>query len=247
MTTGDPPSIEAQERRKQFTDQVRSISAGAVAGMLFAVLAVTGSWLLSAFPSLSLSDAELTAWFDDGENQTRLLAGLNITSVSAIMFLWFVAVIRQRLGESEDKFFATVFLGSSLAFVGVWLTGAAMLAAPAAAMTIADASSVSPASASLAAGLGTAMLLVVAPRVQAVVILSTSTVILRSRSFPRWVPVVGYVFGLTMLVIPLVTRPLGLGFPLWVLIVSVEILIQRRAIARPGDEVDGTSIDGTLA
>ena len=105
-------SVDARERQRQLADQLRSASAGSVAGLLFAVLAAVGLWMLSSFPSLGLSDAELTAWFDDGGNQAQLITGLNLTTMAAIMFLWFVAVVRQRLGDSEDKFFATEFLGS---------------------------------------------------------------------------------------------------------------------------------------
>lgn len=228
MNAGASGDATDAVERPQLTDQVRSIGAGAIAGMMFAVLSIVGLSMLSSFPSLGLTDAQLTAWFDDGTHQAQLITGLVLTTTSTIMFLWFVAVIRQRLGDSEDKFFATVFLGSSIVFVGILLVGAAALAAPAAATTLADASSVSPASASLAGGLGSALLLVVAPRVQAVVIISTSTVIRRSGRFPRWVPVVGFVLGIAIFVVPLIARPLGLLFPIWVFIVSVEILLHRR-------------------
>jgi hypothetical protein len=35
---------------------------------------------------------------------------------AGIAFLWFIGVLRDRLGEREDRFFATVFLGSGLLF-----------------------------------------------------------------------------------------------------------------------------------
>jgi hypothetical protein len=37
---------------------------------------------------------------------------------AGIAFLWFIGVIRDRIGAREDRFFATVFLGSGLLFVG---------------------------------------------------------------------------------------------------------------------------------
>ena len=45
---------------------------------------------------------------------------------AGIAFLWFIGVIRNRLGELEDKFFATVLLGSGLLFVGSLFASAAL-------------------------------------------------------------------------------------------------------------------------
>jgi hypothetical protein len=40
-------------------------------------------------------------------------------AVAGIAFLWFIGVIRDHLGDREDRFFATVFLGSGLLFVAM--------------------------------------------------------------------------------------------------------------------------------
>jgi hypothetical protein len=42
------------------------------------------------------------------------LVGLYLAPFAGIAFLWFIAAIRSQLGEREDRFFATVFLGSGL-------------------------------------------------------------------------------------------------------------------------------------
>jgi hypothetical protein len=44
-----------------------------------------------------------------------LAIGLNLIPFAGIAFLWFIGVIRDRIGVHEDRFFATVFLGSGLA------------------------------------------------------------------------------------------------------------------------------------
>ena len=191
------------------------------------MLAVVGLSLLSRYPSLNQTDDEITAWFDDSANQSSLIIGLNLVAVSAIAFLWFVAVIRRRLGDLEDRFFGTVFFGSAIVYVAIWLGGGAVLAGPAVATTTLDSGSVSEASASLAAGIGAALLLVVAPRVQAVFVLTTSTLILRSRVLPSWLAIVGYVIAVAMFVFPLVAEPLGLAFPTWVFVVSIVIFLRR--------------------
>lgn len=207
--------------------KVRSIESAAAAGVVYAVLTVLALILGKRFPSLTLSDEELTAWFDDDANKASLIGVLTLASIGSIAFLWFVAVIRRRLGDLEDRFFATVFLASGILYVAVWLIGAAALAAPAVAVTQLDAAAVSPASASLAGGLSSALILVVAPRLQAVFIFSTSTVIIRSRVLPSWLGFVGYATGIVLFVVPLITQPFGYLFPVWVLAVSAVLLVNR--------------------
>src|ERR1700756_4466862 len=42
---------------------------------------------------------------------------IQLVPFAGIAFLWFIGVLRNRLGALEDQFFATVFLGSGLLFV----------------------------------------------------------------------------------------------------------------------------------
>lgn len=243
---GHPSTSDARrERQERVAQGVRTLNAAAIAGVVYGILSFAGVWMLSEFPSLSSSDEDLTAWFDDGGNQARLITGLNLASLSAVMFLWFVAVIRRRLGDREDRFFATVFFGSAITYVAVWLCGGVAFAAPAVAMTLLDASSVSPATASLSGGAGAAFLLVVAPRIQAVFVFSTSSVLLRSGRFPRWLAFVGYAFGVVLFVVPLVTRPMGLAFPVWVIVVSITIFFHRSGPPIEAGESVGVGGDET--
>ena len=227
------------------TARGRSLEAAAAAGICYSVLSVLVMTRMSSYPSLDATETELTSWFDDEGNQTLLVGALGLASVAAIAFLWFVAVIRRRLGDREDRFFATVFFGSGIAHVAVSLAGAAVLAGPAVAMTTLDAAEVSPASASLAGGIAAGLLLVVGPRVQAVFIFTTSTVILRSKVLPSWLAVVGYAAGLVMFVTPFVTLPLGYVFPVWVFAVSVVLLVVRPSSLDPATRGDGVTPEAT--
>ena len=51
---------------------------------------------------------------------------LNLVPFAGIAFLWFIGVLRDRLGEREDRFFATVFLGSGLLFLAMLFISAAV-------------------------------------------------------------------------------------------------------------------------
>jgi hypothetical protein len=48
---------------------------------------------------------------------------------AGIAFLWFIGVLRDRLGEREDKFFAMVFFGSGLLFLAMLFSAAAVAGA----------------------------------------------------------------------------------------------------------------------
>ena len=54
---------------------------------------------------------------------------LNLMPFAGIAFLWFIGVLRDRLGQQEDRFFATVFFGSGLLFLAMLFTAAAIVGA----------------------------------------------------------------------------------------------------------------------
>jgi hypothetical protein len=45
---------------------------------------------------------------------------------AGIAFLWFIGVVRDRLGHLEDQFFPTVFFGSGLLFLAMTFASAAL-------------------------------------------------------------------------------------------------------------------------
>ena len=68
-------------------------------------------------PSRKIADAP-GDWVDRRIRRRAVVIALNLLPFAGIAFLWFIGVIRDRIGENEDRFFATVFLGSGLLFVG---------------------------------------------------------------------------------------------------------------------------------
>ena len=81
------------------------------------------------------------------------------------------------------------------------------------------------------------LLLWVLPRLQAVFMLTTPTLILPTRVLPPWVALTGYIIGLLMIVIPFARKPMALLFEMWVLLASVGLLVNRcprRGRVEPG-------------
>jgi len=209
--------------------RARSIESAAAAGLVFAVASIASWFLLQLPPDLSAPDAEIGAWYEDPGNRQAVLLGLMLAVVSAIAFLWFVAVIRRRVGDREDQFFGTVFFGSGLLLTGVMLVGSAVLASGAVTATLADRVP-DPGAMALMVALGTALMALVLPRIQAVFVLSTSSLVLRTDRISRWVSYFGYAIGLVMFFMPILLEPLGLAFPIWVGVLSVALLIRRREV-----------------
>ena len=72
-------------------------------------------------------DAKLMRdWLADGSRRKAILVALNLLPFAAIAFLWFIGVVRDRIGEGEDRLFATVFLGSGLLFIAMLFAGGAV-------------------------------------------------------------------------------------------------------------------------
>ena len=106
--------------------QLRAPWAAGLAGILFAVLFTGALLLIRSSPLTAASNAQLVQLFAQGRDQWLLIGGLYLAPFAGIMFLWFIAVVRDQVGEREDRFFATVFLGSGLIFVALVFAAAAV-------------------------------------------------------------------------------------------------------------------------
>lgn len=222
-------TLGSRLRRARSARALRSIEAAAIAGLVHSALSlIATAWLLDS-PDPGDGDRAVVGWYADGANQARLIAALNFLAVSSIAFVWFVAVIRRRIGDRENRFFGTVFFGSALLLTGSWLVSAVMFAAPAVAAQQFDVTS-DAATVGVMQAAGLAMASIVATRLEAVFIISTTTVGRLSQAFPSWLVVSGYVIGLTLLLVPLPNEWTSYVFPTWVAIVSAVLLVRREAI-----------------
>src|SRR6516162_5101103 len=93
--------------------------------MVFSLLIIMAFWLLLI--SIPADPQEPGSWL--GANSNTVALGLNLMPFAGIAFLWFIGVIRDRLGQLEDQFFATVFFGSGLLFLAMLFIVAAAIGA----------------------------------------------------------------------------------------------------------------------
>jgi hypothetical protein len=102
--------------------RLKTPRAAAIAGILFSVLLITGLLLFRL--SVRADPLEAGTWLKTSSNRVAL--ALNLVPFAGIAFLWFIGVLRDRLGELEDRFFATVLLGSGLLFLAMLFASASV-------------------------------------------------------------------------------------------------------------------------
>lgn len=198
--------------------------AAGIAGLVFSVLFVASLLLVRMRPASGSSAQQIANFYVHGHGGRAALVGLYLVPFAGIAFLWFVAAIRSHLGAAEDRFFATVLLGSGILFVSMLFAASAAAATLVAGVKFLDEPAPSANDVVLARSLGFAFLFVFGVRVAAVFMLVASTIGMRTGLLPRWLVVAGYLSGILYLVVVTYVELLALLLPAWVTAVSVVIL-----------------------
>jgi hypothetical protein len=208
--------------------------AAALAGVLF-VLLFGASIILSLLASPE--GARPGSQWAAGDGNLIRAASL-LMPFAGIAFLWFIGVVRDGFGLYEDKFFASVFLGSGFLFLAM------VFASTAVGMGLAHSSThvVDAAARAEVVTFGQMLLLALgrtyAVRMAAVFMISLATIWLKTGLMPRWLVFTTYLVALLLLVAADVSMWLILAFPIWVLVVSVLLLVRAGVIDLNRDSVE---------
>jgi hypothetical protein len=191
----------------------------AIAGVIFSILTILGlglvRYVVPADPTVP------GAWLTDPDRRGAVKLALNLVPFAGIAFLWFIGVLRSRLGELEDQFFTTVFLASGLLFVATLFISSAVMGALIASVGVGNIDSPTY---YFGRHVTDALVNLFAMKMAGVFMISTSTIALRTAIFPRWLAFAGYACALVLLVVIANWRWITLVFPIWMLLVSVQIL-----------------------
>ena len=202
--------------------RLRTPRAAAVAGILFSLLiALVLVLILISTPS---DPAAPGAWLSNPARRGTVALALNLVPFAGITFLWFIGVVRDRLGHLEDRFFASVFLGSGLLFVAMLFVGGAFSGGLLAEAVAKSAGAPGPDTLVLGRQVTSLLLRLYAMRMAAVFTMSTATITLRTKVAPRWIGILGIAVAVVLLVSVNLTLWVSLLFPAWVLLLSVDIL-----------------------
>jgi len=199
---------------------LRTPRAAAIAGILFALLLMAALVLVRIGAAPDSGDTG--AWLTDPSRRRLVFLALNLVPFAGIAFLWFIGVVRDRIGRREDQFFATVFLGSGLLFVGMLFVATAV----AAGLLAGTAGRTGAPDELWAHRIVVIVVNTYAMRMAAVFTISTATIGLRTGFMPRWIGFSGYAIAVVLLLAIGITPWVRLLFPLWILLLSLDTLVE---------------------
>jgi hypothetical protein len=195
--------------------------AAAVAGILFSLL-LSAAYILIRI-SIPADPADGGAWLE--EQASTVALALSLVPIAGIAFLWFIGVIRDRIGQLEDKFFSSVFFGSGLLFLAMTFVSAALAGGLLLSYSL-------EADKLIASGVYTFSRAVMyrisniyAIRMAGVFMISLATISVRTRIMHRGLAFLTYGLALVLLFSIGYSLWVTLIFPAWVLVISVYILV----------------------
>lgn len=197
--------------------------AAAAAGIIFALLIGAAFTLIRTAMPASPTDLDIT-WLKE-HSETVTLA-LSLVPYAGIAFLWFIGVIRDRIGNYEDRFFSTVFFGSALIYLAMIFAAAALAAALIASYSVAAQSLFDSGLYIYNRALTWQLLNIYSIRMSAVFMISLGTIWIRTAVMPRWLVFITYGSALVLMFSISYSTWITLLFPAWVFVISLYILVQ---------------------
>jgi hypothetical protein len=213
-------------------DRLKTPRAAAVAGIVFSVLFIISLVLIRI--AVPADPQDPGTWL--ARDLKTVAFAIYLFPFMGIAFLWFIGVLRDRMGGKEDRFFATVFLGSGLLFLAMLFTAGAIAAGIIMGFRATPDRLFESGLYAFARAAVYQLVNVYAVKMAAVFMISASMVAIRARMFPRWIAMLGFVLALVLLLSTgYVFFWAPLVFPLWVLLVSVNILLSNlKSAPAPG-------------
>jgi hypothetical protein len=220
-------SLEAVAENRFERPAMSSPRTAGFAGVIFSALVLIS--LVTIELALPEKPGDSTELLTSSPNREILLVALSLIPFAAVAFLWFIGVMRERIGDREDKFFATVFLGSGLLFIAVLLVAEALTAAMVASLDPGARTETARTPVWWEATRNLSdQLLQAALQMAGVFTTATSALLLRTRALPRWLGTSGRVLSVVLFVAVFFTKWVGLLFPIWVFALSLSILLASR-------------------
>ena len=202
------------------TKRLKTSNAAAIAGLLFSLLLIAAFALLRI--SVPADPQEPGSWLHTNSGTVAL--AMNLIPFAGIAFLWFIGVLRDRLGDMEDRFFATVFFGSGLLFLAMLFLASAVVGGILIAFAAKPEELIGSATFHFARATVYATINVYMVKMASVFMITTSTIALYTRIAPRWFAILGYPLGLLLLLGSFYISSSFCIFPLWVMLLSIFIL-----------------------
>jgi hypothetical protein len=163
----------------------------------------------------------------DGDSGAEFSLALSLVPFAGIAFLWFIGVVRDRLGHLEDQFFSTVFFGSGLLFLAMMFASAALAGGTLAAYAVESSRLIDSGVYTFARTVMYRITNVYGIKMAGVFMISLGTIWVRTHVMPRWLALLTYALAVALLLTISSDLWVTLIFPGWVCVVSLYILISN--------------------
>lgn len=198
-----------------------------IAGILFAILYSASYYLLTQTPLGGATDAEIIAYYADGQQRTLGIASMLIMPFAGISFLYFMVFVRRMAkstGFAISRILANVQLAAGTIFIAMLFVATAGLTAMTASLQFGGAET-DPLFARQMSYFSTNVLLMFGMRMASMFVF-TSTSMGRGAGFiPNWFGYLGYVVGVLLLLSASFSTWFALLFPAWVVVFCIIVLV----------------------
>jgi hypothetical protein len=234
-STAPPATTRSGGSRRELSDTAKYARLSSLTGILFAALFVVALVLVDTTPTLSASDAEITAYYAGG---STLLAtvGIYLIPFAGIAFLWHAHCTRLLIATRTPSPSAIPYglqLVSGVLFVVLLFAGTASAGSVA---LLKDLTSAPLPSADFVRGMlavGYGMVFVYALRGAGMYALTTTNLLRQAGIMPRWVGLMSYLLAAFLLLSTVMHPAAMLIFPSWVVIAGLVIFIRAGRVAEP--------------
>ncbi len=218
---------------------LRTPRAAAIAGIIFAILFGASYILIQvSIPSLTDTPAD---WIKDGTESLTL--GLSFLPFAGIAFIWFLGVIRDRMGYLEDQFFSTLFLGSGILYIAMIFIAAAVAGGTMVAYALEPDLLDNNVVLLVTRTITNQIITIYAIRMAGMFMIVLGTIWMRTQLMPRWLTILTYALALILIISIGFTHWVTVVFPAWVLLISAYILYLNYLIKTEQIQTDGLTVE----
>jgi hypothetical protein len=235
FSTAPPATTRSGVSRRELSDTVKYARLSSISGIIFAALFVVALVLVHTTPTLSASDAEITAYYAGGSTLLVTL-GLYLIPFAGIVFLWHAHCTRLLIETRTASPSAIPYglqLVSGVLFVVLLFAGTASAGSVA---LLKDLTSAPLPSADFIRGMlavGYGMIFVYALRGAGMYALTTTNLLRQAGIMPKWVGLMSYLLAAFLLLSTVMHPAAMLIFPSWVAIAGLVIFIRAGRVAEP--------------
>lgn len=221
------------DQAPKFPDRrLRTPKAAAIAGVIYGVLSITTFTIINLnIPSVN---QDTGAWLETSIRPVSF--ALALVPFAGIAFLWFMGVLRERIGLLEDQFFSTLFMGSGLLYLAMVFSSAAIAGGTITAYALDPTIVTEGEIYTFARAVMYRLNNIYSIRMAGMFMFVLATIWVRTGVMPRLLGLITYAVAVVLLVsisfIPWMVEV----FPVWVLLVSVYILVLNFRYRKDDDE-----------